>query len=362
MKQRGGAAWYIIPEARKADWNTVLPTLLPIDLAFVTADTRTMEQHFQILEHQDELFGLALSIIASKVGLSTEYTVQDIVDAAAAINAQRGAMMEYIKDVEQLVNFKIETSSAVIYKNQLNLTKLKQIREDSDETLSSLLLFPDRLKNVFVQSLASILIVLKRDDTVLKQSTPDTIDITNSQYIAHVYGSAYVQTGFKPRDGFFIAEMTKDFAKELEEPSGRPPFFKELIQAINTLNKTITVDNAGDKIFQVRESGCLRNIEQSEWGVITAHVFLAYKYGYHKDILQFFRDTCPISKTLDSDKTRRYIPEGTNDETEVRGTTYKKIRSWMGDETLQYILHLCHVIQREEESVLAQVIPTPGTP
>ena len=353
MKQRGGAAWYLIPEARKADWDSVLPA----ELAFVTADTRTMEQHFQILEHQDTLFGLALSIIASKVGLSKGYSVQDIVNAAAAINAQRDAMMEYIKDVEQLVNFKIETSTDA-------KSKLEQIREDSDESLSSLLLFPDRLKNVFIQSLASILIVLKQDDTVLNQSTPDTIDITNAQYISHVYGSAYVQTAFKPRDGFFIAETSQGFAKELEEPEGRPPFFKELITEINKLNKTVTVGNAGDKIFQVRESDCLRNIEESHWGVITAHVFLAYKYGYHTDILQFFRDTCPISKTLDSDNARPYIPDGTNDETEVRGTTYKKIRSWMGDETLQYILHLCHVIQREEPSVLAQiqVTPTPGTP
>lgn len=336
--------------------------MLPAELAFVTADTRTIEQHFQILEHQDELFGLALSIIATKVGLSRGYTVQDIVDRAAVINAQRGAMMEYINDVEKLVNFKNELVTEIMKTRRLATTKLGQIRADSDEKLSTLLLFPDRLKNVFVQSLASILIVLKRDDTVLKQSTQDTIDITNAQYMSHVYGSAYVQTAFKPRDGFFIAEATKDFAKELEEPSGRAPFFKELIQAINTLNETITKDNAKDSIFKVRASGCLRNIEQSPWGVITAHVFLAYKYGYHTDILQFFKDTCDISKTLEYDKTRTYIPDGTNDETEVRGTTYRNIRSWMGDETLQYILHLCHVIQREEASVLAQVIPAPGKP
>jgi hypothetical protein len=360
-KQRGGAAWYIIPEPRKADWNTYLDahTDLKAKFGFITGDTRTVEQHLQILECQDELFAIARGIIVSKLGLTESYTSQDVVNNVTDINAKRAEMMEYITDVENLVNFKITTDPT-------NKTKLDQIRGDADETLSTLLIFPDRLKNVFIQSLASILIVLKQDDTVLKQSTVDTIDITNSQYISHVYGSAYIQTAFKPRDGFFIAESAQDFAKELEAPDGRVPFFKELITEINKLNEAISTDlaNNGDKtdeqvfmdsIFKVRGDGCLKNIEEASWATITAHVFQAYKHGLHDNILTFFAEDCSRSETLAKDNERTFIPNGTIDEEEVRGTTYKRIRSWMGDETLQYILHLCYTIKQNDSAVLAEL-------
>jgi len=246
--------------------------------------------------------------------------------------------------LKKLVNFKIDTDDT-------NKTKLDQIRVDADDTLSTLLIFPDRLKNVFIQSLASILIVLKQDDTVLKQSSGDTIDITNSQYISHVYGSAYVQTAFKPRDGFFIAESSQEFAKELEAPDGREPFFKELITEIKAIDEAISTGlaNNGDRtdeqiymdtIFKVRGDGCLRNIEEASWASITAHVFQAYKYGLHDNILRFFDQECSESGTLASDARRTFIPEGTVDEDPVRGPTYKHIRSWLGDEPLQYILPL----------------------
>ena len=358
-KQRGGAAWYIIPEPRKSDWNTYLDahTDLKAKFGFITGDTRTVEQHLQILECQDELFAIARGIIVSKLGLTESYTSQDVVNNVTDINAKRAEMMEYINDVETLVNFKITTDPT-------NKTKLDQIRGDADETLSTLLIFPDRLKNVFIQSLASILIVLKQDETVLKQSNNNTIDITNSQYMSHVYGSAYVQTAFKPRDGFFLAESAQGFAKELEAPDGRAPFFKELITEINTLNEAVATDltNKDDKtdeeifmnrIFRVRGDGCLRNLEEASWATITAHVFQAYKHGLHDNILTFFAEECSRSETLATDKARNFIPAGTSDEEEVRGTTYKRIRSWMGDETLQFLLHLCYTIKQNETEVLA---------
>jgi len=358
-KQRGGADWYIIPASRKADWDTYLNahTDLKTKLDFITADSRNTEQHLTILERQDDLFAIARGIIVSKLDLSDNYTSQNVVDKVTDINAKRAEMMEYITDVENLVNFTITT-------DETNKTKLDQIRGDADETLSTLLIFPDRLKNVFIQSLASILIVLKQDDTVLKQSTDDTIDITNAQYMSHVYGSAYVQTAFKPRDGFFIAESAQDFAKELEGPDGRVPFFKELITEIKKINEAISTGlaNKGEKqdeqvfmnsIFRVREDGCLKNIESASWATITAHVFQAYKHGLHDNILMFFANECSRSQTLVDDGPRDFIPNKYIDEEEVRGTTYKNIRSWMGDETLQYILHLCYTIKQNEAAVLA---------
>jgi hypothetical protein len=354
-KQRGGADWYRIPDSRKSDWNTYLDahTNLQTKFGFITGDTRTIEQHLQILECQDELFAIARGIIVSKLELPENYTSQDVVNKVTDINAKRAEMMEYITDVENLVNFKITTDPT-------NKTKLDQIRGDADETLSTLLIFPDRLKNVFIQSLASILIVLKQDDTVLKQSTDDTIDITNSQYMSHVYGSAYVQTAFKPRDGFFIAESAQEFAKELE------PFFKELITEIKKIDEAIStgLTNKGDKtdeqvfmdsIFRVRGDGCLKNIEEASWATITAHVFQAYKHGLHDNILTFFAEDCSRSETLAKDKERTFIPNGTIDEEEVRGTTYKRIRTWMGDETLQFLLHLCYTIKQNEPAVLAEL-------
>jgi hypothetical protein len=362
-KQRGGAPWYQIPASRAAEWAEPLRQIGISAIPNTDRDipTKRMDEYFMALEKQDELFDIAIKLIAAKLGLPAKYSASDIaripdIDAPA----KRTEMLAYVDDVEQLVNLAIDRDET----DTDNLTKLQEIRSAGDEPLSTLLLFPKRLNNVFVQSLANILIVLKADQSILRDAAlnPTMTYAAAVQYDANVRGNAYFQTSRNLRDGFYMSQGKSEFNKEIalvapvvgrvatRSDTAPPNFWVMLLQELAAVNTLTEAD-----IFKVNSVGCLFDIIYATWAKITAHVFLAYKFNKIDNILQFFKDTCTTTDPPADDPERPHIPNKAFDKVDIRGTTFEKLLSNMGDTTLQYILHLAYTIRKNEATVLQEL-------
>lgn len=356
LKQRGGADWYYLPGGlgrRREDWT---PPLTALGLAGVLARTgtrdsnpgETMEDYFKLIEAQDEVFDAAAALIAVKSGLPSPYSADDIAPRADAIDAQRAAMMEYIKDVEKLLVF---TPDAVVSAD-LGATKLQKIYGDPAETLTTLLLFPKRLNNMFVDSVANLLITLKQDDSVVRQSAMNAAMLHAAviQYNTYVVGTTLLNTSLVPRDGFFLNQGEDEFRADIETER----FWETLLTEINRV-KDFTVE----QVFVMKEEGCVRDIREASWAVITAHIFLAYKLDAIGNILALFTEPCATTALPVGDR-RPHMPNPVYDAAPVRGTTYGTLLSLMEDTQLQYILHLTYVIKKNE--LLLAPVPFPPPP
>jgi len=357
-RQRGGAAWYQIPAERASDWDEPLKAL---GFNFIVGGDRNkestrnketyMNEYFMILEKQDELFDAALKIISKKLGLET-ITSEAIASKASEIDSKREDMLKYVDDVEQLINFALDIN----INKQLGSTKLQQIRTGTDETLSTLLLFPKRLNNVFIQSLANILISLKSNDTFMKQSflNDEMKHVASVQLRANVEGNALIQTAKSLRDGFFLNQGQTDFIKTINGNNNK--FWYELLNQLQIIQSgpipfELSTDTAASK-------PCKINLKKATWAQITAHVFLAYISDKLPRILEFFKETCETN-ILSSQIPRTFIPDPPFDDVTVREVTYKSLLSHMDDTTLQFILHLSYTIQKNEPSVLGELNTPP---
>jgi hypothetical protein len=365
-KQRGGAAWYSIPAERLGDWTSHLHAL-GLDLtehstrSQQSVEAASLEEYYTIVERQDELFEAALQIIASKVSLTPNYTSTDVIASAATIDARKDELFGYIDDVEQLVNFqKTVVQSAQSWRDY---TKLEDLRNKADETLSDILIYSNRVTNVFIKSLANILIVLHQDPTILTQSSNDHLKrLSAQQYESNLKANTLLLTLRPLRDGFYLGQTKGELNDEINgniwfEDEKQSRFFESLIDELLLIK-----DKPDTEIFKI--DGALVDLRttQSSWAMIAAHVFLAYKHGKHTNILQFFTTKNTADTTTAPDRT--YTPDAAYDSVSVRGVMYENLRTWMDDKMLQFILHLSYTIKQNEAAVLAAMVASspPSSP
>lgn len=361
--QQGGAAWTNINNL--ANWAPALARFpftrdnrkaRPVDNAERTA---IMKEWFQIIEFQDVLFASVVDIILQQLGLPNKslLTSKHITDSIDAINARKADFMVYIRDVENLVNFNIINIG--IGHNRLDYTKLEDIRNLPSETLASLLIFPQRLSNIFINSLATIFVALNADNYILTQLVDaagrrslDAVELLAEQYESNVKGNALLQTARPLRDGFFLGQPKEEINHELYNDEESGPFFRELIELIYEM-RNYTRDN----IFREVTDGTnqIVNLKQYSWARIAAHVFLAYTFfGKNKDILDFFTEPFPEQPPTNEDEHRTYTPNDEFLNIPVRGTTLAILKTWMEIKQLHFILHLYKTIKIKEELEHAQ--------
>lgn len=362
--QRGGALFYRIPADRLAKWTPILDhykLTLTANTFVGTKEEKTeqrMKEYYRILEVQDKLFEGAIKIIASECGIPEDYEETDVIADIATIDGRKAALMPYIDDIEQLVNFNKFDIRGTSWKEY---TKLQDIRTRTktdgtiDENLSDLLLYPARLTNVFIDALAAILIVLKKDSTVVANATtPRLQQLLAQQYETNVRINALNQTQKPLRDGFYLAQKKGQIMTELygimtfDDDSTVAPYFVQLITEL----QAVLASNEDD-IF--KHAGALVDLHSADatWAYITAQIFLAYRHDKLKDILSIF-DTPNLAHD-DSNPDRTHTPNPPYDDIAQKGTTYKTIRSWMDDMVLQFILHLSYTIRKKEDSVIAEM-------
>ena len=359
--------WYKIPDERAAIWRAYMNKVPAVKAKFKflfddAGDKRirsndatgVMEEYLRIIENQDDLFAAAVEIIKEQCGQGGA-APEALIAAATTIDPRKTEMMAFIDDVESLINFSVDTLES----DELGKTKLQYIRGDANETLTTLLLYPARLQNLFIQMLAQILVFLKQNPVQLDQAAnPSILPIAVAQNQSDVYANAYVLTARPLRDGYYLNQGDINFTEESSIETFWKPLFKLL-----TENRTKTESELN--IFANAD------ITQKTWAEITADLFFAYKYNKIGNILTYFKTRRSGANSLPPDTQRRNkvlaqaapqppdgpdyqmyhpIPESAYDNTPVRETTLDILLSNMSDTTLQYILHLITAIKKADPS------------
>ena len=365
--QRGGAAWANINN--KDIWKTILPGKL-IDIPLTLDNKKTssdrqenvhaMGEWLECIEKQDEIFEALLNYFTQTLlnipngkHWSSIYITKNI----SMINdpAQKNRLNEYINDVERMVNFNTVTTSGP---DKLAYTKLEDIKNQPSESLASLLIFPKRLSNIFINSLANLFITLKLDDTILQQINDskgplqdDSVKLIAEQFESNIRGNAFLQTARALRDGFYLGQTKGDFGDVLYNRGNAPTFLQELISHLYNYRNI----QAGQIFTELDADGNPEPLKEYTWARLAAHIFFVYKYvGKEKNILEFF--TKKVSNTSLGPAERSYTPNSEYDNVRIRGvTTLDILQSWMYVEQLQFMLHLFYTIGKNEDAVLAEL-------
>jgi hypothetical protein len=302
-----------------------------------------VKTYFVGIEHQDELFDIVIDI------LKEVYAKGDILTNAVEIDTNKVAAMEYVSDIEQYILFKKDKTEVTTASEQ---SKLDKIMGPAGETLSELLMYPKRLNNVFIQSLANIFILFKAKREILTQiKTPALRGLAVAEYKANLYSNVWLLTSNEFRDGFFLDQSDSAFKTSMD--TFWLDLFKELAN-IDSLSKTD---------FALEETG---------WHFIAAHVFKWYlSFSFTEDdhkpaLLKYFIDQ-GITDTEGFDRPnikgmRLNIPSEQCDNEKIFGTTLTQLFTIMDNTTLEFILHLAYTIRKNEAETLTEIQAQTSSP
>jgi len=363
-KQRGGAPWKIPDGDRLGKWeaeiNLLTDAKLKSDLLpLVTAGgirgdeskKKRLESYLTAIEHQDELFDMALALIktdlkSKRIEVSTD---DKILENAMVIDNEKALAKLYIEDVEKMITFKQATET------EGNLSKLQSINKP-EEHLSALLLFPERLNNIFIQSLANLFVLLKKNPGNRGKITTNesTIRLATDQYISNIYANAYLLTSFDLRDGFFLSQGITDFQKIMEGNNGadgnpkKESFYSELLANIN---KTDALNLSRESSWAQRALAVFRwyldqnfteNYERigvlqfmiTKTGIISDddRVIIENVYDKYSELNAMFPDKVYLDISLDTE-----------------GTTLLKLLNIMGPQELEFVLHLAYTLWKSDK-------------
>ncbi len=355
FEQRGGADMKVVASDntdRKTYWQDVLEE--DEDLRIFLEDygvppttdeekKARLQNYLTILSRQDDLFTYALEamalhlsrlIYAEKNGAVVTIKLGDYESMkgyVSFINSKKDIMMPYIEDVEKLVNFQVEGGD----------TKINQIKQ---EPLTTLLLFPWRVNNVFVQSLAKIMVGLKRNDETLtairaeadvgvvtRSQKDDLHDLLASQWESFAMSQAYSLTAKELRDGFYINQGVQDFKDTLQAET----FWKSLAAKIGTIPAI---------------PACKDLKGSTTYVDIVSGLYGLYKNGSltPKSILSLYSD-CTVDPDVAGLADTALPPKALWDTAIItNGVTLNKLLSYMDDTTLQFMLQLAYTIQSVE--------------
>jgi hypothetical protein len=325
-----------------------------------------MEEYLTTLERQDELFELGIDIINEKLG-PLAINSAAIVNNAAAINARRAELLEYLKDAEALVAFagsplptQVQPPRTRRAPMTQQTTKLGQIYGDNTETLATLLLFPARVRNVFLEALANIIVWLA-DDTVALLREDAAKQILKDQLDSYAQAYAYTMTARPLRDGFYVKQIQEDFVRLM------PTFWIELItemfavKDVATLAELFKPGVAGTCPHLITVDGVAASARPT-YGYLAAHIWRAHKLGATTEaLLGLFNTTCRPA----TDTARAARPDAAFDSVVVRGVRVSNLFTHMEPHVLEFLLHLWYLVGKAAAAKQARVTAppmTPGTP
>lgn len=355
-KQRGGAN-FRTPELgeHRESWtikiNELSPALktklLPLVDAGDTSDEARLEAYISAIEHQDELFDIATNLIREYVSETIRIELNsdaDIINNAESINENKGILKSYIEDVEKMVSFVLTEAEKAKYSaveaEGPGKSKLELII-DKQEPVSNLLIFPDRLKNIFIQSLANLFILLKNNQDNLSNIIKNnaTINIAVDQYISNIYANAYLLTSHELRDGFYLNQGVNEFKSIIEGVDGEnASFYSEFFNKIKSKHK-------------------LKLHRESSWDELAFAVFSWYlnteftegeEYD-RKSILKYVIDISSSEAVTEEEIFNGLLeafPEKKyhNMNIDSNGTTLIKLLHIMEPVMLEFVLHLAYTL------------------
>jgi hypothetical protein len=219
LSQVGGANWYVISDTdRKAMWKTVLGDNTP--LSFITSEWRTgpdaMKRYGMMLAQQDDLLQAARQCMMTSAGIDETTPAKNIVAATSRVNTA------YLDDVLSFISFKDEVLSSTD-------TKTEYLRKN----ILDCLLFPKSVENLLIYSIASVIVNLKRNPTLLTDAatTQELKSILVRQCNAFYRELVYEQTASASQDTFYMRQTETNASKDRN--TFWPPFLEECIAPIS---------------------------------------------------------------------------------------------------------------------------------
>jgi len=389
QKQRGGANFVAIPDAsRRAEWATALAADMSWANMYDTlvGDTRTepavtagidvaVTHYVTAVMRQDELLDIAVKLMRAKLGIAADEA--DILTRVRDIETRKAEMMEYILDVQRLVSFVPTEAGAV----DVNQSKIGALLNMSSESLASLILYPARATNIFVQALATLAIQLKADANAPMRSAimdePSIQRVQADHFKAYADSLAFLKTARPLRDGFFmdqpITSFTKIIANSTDATGEKGDFWIKFVSKLRTMIET--PDNAEIETILGTTGVCADiNIPlgatggvsydalSNQWADVTSAIVASYVKGGAWSTLDFLKtlkkDGCPEPAT--PKYAPDYVPNpamfvgkiaGTDDLT--LGMLFQQFNSYV----VHFILQLAYMIEKMEPSVTSLVEP-----
>lgn len=364
VNQEGGALFGVLPatgedeqirtdiiaKIKTANFSDPVKTkLLNITEQDINTSRGTLEaldSWFTVIEHQDELFDLAVEIIAEKVG----FNKTDIYDTSriTAINGDHDKYWKYIDSIQTLMRLHDKSTTARTAKLEakkiVKNTKMEMLKGQS---LINLLQFPKRLNNILIQSLANVFILLKSDAQLLDNlKHKDVREIALDQYRANIYANTYYLTSKDPVDGYYLNQALS----EVQGIQSNDNFWKGLFKAIaNQPSDTLKIATASTK-----------------WTTVAAAVFHWYKGStdltdYKKQLFTYLNTNTRTTKVEAPIDARPDSTESIYDEVEVApGVPFIEILKAMDVPTLEFILHLAYTIVKNEKDTLVAISAASG--
>jgi hypothetical protein len=385
--QRGGAAWAKFGDTRYGDWMKELKSTDELRSLFSglidvnrtdNEDSSKKEQinvYLNCLAHQDKLFRTALKIIYKKLGITNVNDSKEIIAKAKGLDEGKKSMLEYIKDVENLVYFKRKATPPH--------NKISQMEAEGVSSITTMILFPMRLENIFIRGLSEIIVNIISDDSIIRTASNSSIKLILAvQYHSYVQSLAYTLTTYPLRDGYYLAQNVGNVESEISikreagacsAPSTRrsdriaavaaattsaeseegdaactpikgkvlETFWYKFVDRVSQLIETTTTEEVLFKNVSATGDDCTNRITDYTWEELTAHMLLYAKLkGKDMNILTKLLSVCTQPTTLD--RARSQTPDATYDNVHIgdTGVTFSQLMSNVKIDQLEFLLHL----------------------
>jgi len=344
--QRGGARYMSL---RKDKWTPYLKDhehlkFLLDDVPFKIEDTQSVQHYIAVVERQDELFNYAMDAIYKELGTTRGVDDSALVRASRTANGKT-VIKTYLTELVSLICFGPPTAG----------TKISKILTNP---VVELLVNPAQLTNIFIADLAAVCILQKFDKTIIQDAVDASIKQTRAlRYEAIAEINSRNMTSNKSRDGFYLSQTVVNFRQlagyDVESITGGF-WYKFLNRCIGPNSPTIEITE--------------------RFPYLAAAVFLTY----NKPELDFTQLKKMVLTTLlqlpDKTVRRASDPVDAPDRLEftknaVDGITLTQLLSKISMGELQFVVHLCFAITRDEATVKAGINvegggsgpPTPAT-
>jgi hypothetical protein len=168
------------------------------------SSSQKLELYINLVERQDELFSTALDIIYRELGIdrTADNLESVVIEKSGIIESNQENLKQYLNDIYTLVTCGIDHPKDK-KTNQKNFQKHTLF---IDEPLSNILMWPERVKNIFVRSIAKILVALKQNPRLLDSTKgkPYLQSMFADIYNTFIQSEILKATSKGLRDGFYL--------------------------------------------------------------------------------------------------------------------------------------------------------------
>lgn len=298
-----GFKWYHIADPTRANyWNAALSMkdsglqqfagVITTENWGTGAPAEKLALYIQLVERQDNMFRMALNIIYSilKINPQSESLLDDVIAKLGDIERiGEDNLKNYILDVLSLITGLLPNSDKMnkflqIEDNHRYAEKIARLMKDP---LHQIILWPERVSNVFIEYIARVLIQLKNNstelDNILAEKNTAIKAIKQQTFAnmrnAYIQSNAVLVTSLGLRDGFFLWQETqypqapldtcpKDTRSDCKQSGISDISF--WFQFCNQLSSTIEQDESNFKSESIPKSSIL-------FSKLVAYIYKIYK-------------------------------------------------------------------------------------